>query len=56
MAEPGDADTLPEADSPDTLADDVDAPDDLMTGNDGQGRLGEIAIDDMQIRAADATG
>ena len=56
MAEPGDAHTLPQAEPFNGGPDRIDPADDLMAGDDRHPWVGQLAIDDMQIRAADAAG
>ena len=57
MAEPGHADARVRAQKPVTPAPDrVDAADDFMAGNDRELRLCQLAVDDMEIGAADAAG
>ena len=56
MAEPGNADTLVQSQPRDPLADRIDAADNLMAGDDRQNRTRQLAVDDMQIRSADAVG
>ena len=54
MAEPWDAHTLPEAEPFDAGPDRIDPADDLMAGNDRHLWVGQLPIDDMQIRTTDA--
>jgi hypothetical protein len=53
MAEPRNADALTDAQSLDARSERVDSANDLVTGNDRHLRIGQFAIDDMQVRAAD---
>jgi hypothetical protein len=54
VAEPWDAHTLPQAEPFDAGPDRIDPADDLMARDDRHLWVGQVAIDDMQIRAADA--
>jgi hypothetical protein len=56
MAEPWDAHTLPQAEPFDAGPDRIDPANDLMARDDRHLWIGQLAIDDMQIRAADAAG
>jgi len=56
MAQPGDADPLANPHALDAAADGIDPADDLMTWNDRHFRIGQFAVDDMQVGAADAAG
>jgi hypothetical protein len=53
MAEPGDPDAIGECQARDTGADRVDTADDLVAGNDRRLRMGQFAIQHMEVRAAD---
>ena len=54
MAEPRNADALAKVKMCDIGADRIDPSDDLMSRNNRQFRIGQFAIDDMEIGAADA--
>jgi hypothetical protein len=56
VAKPRNANPLPDAEALDTRPDRIDAADDFMAGDDRQDRIGQLTIDDVQIRAADAAG
>jgi len=56
VAEPWDAHTLPHAEPFDAGPNRIDPADDLMARDDRHLWVGQLAIDDMQIRAADAAG
>src|SRR5690606_20441158 len=51
--EPRNADSIADPVTRRTGTDRFDAADDLVTGNERQHRIGQLAIDDVQIRAAD---
>ena len=53
---PRDADTCPDRRRLGIAPHSVDPPDDLVTGNDRKLRVGELAVNDVQIGAADAAG
>jgi hypothetical protein len=55
MAEPGCADADPKRER-DPFARSLDATYDLMPRNDGQLGVGQLAVDDVQVGAADAAG
>ena len=55
MAEPRDADARAELEAH-ALADRLDAADNLMSRHDGQLRIGQFAVDDVQVGATDAAG
>ena len=52
MAEPRNADALPYAEPLDAAPDHIDAPDNLVAGDDWNLRVGQFAIDDVQVGAA----
>ena len=54
MTQPRDADPLAHPQSLDALSDRIDPADDLVSGDDRQLRVGQFAIDDMEIGSADA--
>ena len=56
VAEPRNADTLADVQVLDACADGIDPANDLMARDDRNLRVGQFAIDDMQIGAADAAG
>ena len=56
VAEPRNADALAHAQPLDAGPDRIDPADDLVARDDRHLRVGQFAIDDMQIRAADAAG
>ncbi len=56
MAEPGDADPHADCRCADAVAEAVERADDLVTGNDRQLRVGEVAIDGVQVSPADSAG
>ena len=56
VAEPGNADALAHLQPLDPGADRIDPADDLVARDDRHLRVGQFAIDDMQIGAADAAG
>ncbi len=56
MAEPRNADALTHAQPLDALPDRIDPADDLVAWDDRHNRVGQLAIDDMQVRATDAAG
>ena len=56
VAEPGDSDPLADPVGGDVAADEVDAADDFMAGNDGIFDAGKLGIDDMKVGPADAAG
>ena len=53
VSEPGDADPVAEAMCRDVVADEVDAADDFMSGNDRIFDVGKLRIDDMKVGPAD---
>ena len=56
MAEPSDADARRRGLQADAFADRLDPADDLVPGDDRQLRVGQFAVDDVQVGAADAAG
>ena len=56
MREPGDADPFADGEALDAGAELLDDADDLVAGNDRQPLVRQLAVDDMQIGAADAAG
>ena len=56
VAEPGHADALADLEAADAGAETIDPSDDFMAGNDRDARVGQFAVDDMEIGAADAAG
>ena len=54
VAEPRNADTLPHVQVLNAGTDRIDPANDLMAGNNRNVRVGQFAVDDMQIGAADA--
>ena len=56
MAEPRNADALTHVQPFDASPDRIDPADDFVTRDDRHLRVGQFAIDDMQVRAADAAG
>lgn len=56
MAEPRDADAFPNIQARNVASEFINSPDDFMSGNDGKSGVGEFAVHDMQICAADAAG
>jgi hypothetical protein len=56
VAEPRNADALTHAQPFDACPDHIDPADDLVARDDRHFRIGQFAIDDMQVRAADAAG
>ncbi len=56
MAKPGHADALADLQSADAGAKPIDASDDFMAGNDRDARIGEFAVDHMEIGAANPAG
>jgi hypothetical protein len=56
VAKPWNAHTLPHAEPFDTGPNRIDSADDLMARDNRQLWVRQLAIDDMQIRAADAAG
>jgi hypothetical protein len=56
MAQPRNADTLTHAPPLYASPDHIDPADDLVARNDRHLRVRQLAIDDMQVRAADAAG
>jgi len=55
-AKPGNADAHAEGQAFHAAANGIDTADNLMAGDDGQFGIGQIAVDDMEIGAADAAG
>jgi hypothetical protein len=56
VAEPRDADALTHTEPLDTHPDRIDPTDDFVAGRDRHLRVGQLTIDDVQIRAAYAAG
>jgi hypothetical protein len=56
MAEPWNSDTFADAQPLDASSDRFDPTNNLVAGNDRQHWVRQLAIDDMQVRAADAAG
>ena len=56
MAEPRNADALTDVQSLDARANRINATNDLVAWNDRHFRIGQLAIYDMQVCAADAAG
>ncbi len=56
VAEPWDPDALAQFQPGDSGSDNIDPADDFVTGDDRHKRVRKFAVDDMQIRAADAAG
>ncbi len=56
MRQPGNADPLADGEILDPGAEPLDQADHLVAGNDRQPRIGQLAVDDVQIGAADAAG
>jgi hypothetical protein len=56
VAQPRDADAVPKSELIDAWTHSGDTADDFVAGDDRQARLGQVAIDDMQVGAADAAG
>ena len=56
MAEPGEADALARMQALDAGTDFVDPADDFVARDDGRQRVRQLAIDDVQIGAANAAG
>ena len=56
MAEPRNADTLADVQVLDAGADRIDPANDLMARDNRNVRVGQFAVDDMQVGAADAAG
>jgi hypothetical protein len=56
VAEPRNADTLADVQVLDLYADDIDPANNLMARDNRNVRVGQLAVDDMQIGAADAAG
>ena len=56
VAEPRNADALTHAQPFDGRPDHIDTADDLVAGDDRHLRIGQLAIDNMQVCAADAAG
>src|SRR5439155_12279551 len=54
-AQPGDADPITDRHALDTVTDRFDHPHDLMTGYQREGRIQELAVDDMDVGPAHAT-
>jgi hypothetical protein len=55
-AEPGNTNALAQLKRIDPASKLYNAPHNLVTWNDGQLRIGQLAVDDVQISSADATG
>jgi hypothetical protein len=55
-AQPRNADTSTDGKTGHAATDHVDAADDLVTGDDRQFGIGQVAVDDMKVRAAHAAG
>jgi hypothetical protein len=55
MSQPRNADSLAQAQAFDTGSHGVDAPDDLVPGNDGHLGMRQLAVDDVQVGSADTT-
>ena len=55
-AEPRDADAITKAEAPDTGTEPDHGADDLVSGHPRQLRQREVAVDDVQVRAAHAAG
>jgi hypothetical protein len=53
VTEPGHADTFADPPIDDSGADPLHDADDLVAGDDGQTRIGQITVHDVQIRATD---
>ncbi len=56
MAQPRNADAFADPEALHSRPEPVDPANDLMTGNDRRHRTGQFAVNDMQVRATDATG
>jgi hypothetical protein len=56
MAQPGYADAVADFEAFDRSAERADAADDFMAGNYRQFGLGQVAVDDVQVGAANAAG
>src|SRR5215210_2591973 len=56
VAEPGDADPVPRREAPDACADPLHRADDLVAGDQGQLRVGELAVHHVQVRPAHRAG
>ena len=56
VREPGNADPLADREAFDAGAEPLDEADDLVAGNDRQPLVRQLAVDDVQIGAADAAG
>src|SRR5262249_5234856 len=56
VAEPGDADAIPWPMRGHVAADEIDAADNLMAGDDRITDVGQFAVNHMQVRTADAAG
>jgi hypothetical protein len=56
MAEPRNADALTRFLSLHARSDRINPPDDFVTGNDRHNRVWQLAIHDVQVRAADPAG
>ena len=56
VRQPGNADPLADGEILDPGAEPLDQADHLVAGNDRQPRIGQLAVDDVQIGAADAAG
>ena len=55
-AEPGDADAVADRDIAHAVAERLDRADDLVAEDERQCRVGQLAVDDVQVGAADAAG
>src|ERR1700693_2455391 len=56
MTPPGNSDTLSDGEPLDAVADCVHSAHNFMSGNDGDTRIGKLAVDDMKVRPANAAG
>ena len=56
VSEPGDSDPIADPVRGDVAADEIDAADDLVAGNDRISDVGKLGIDNMKIGPADAAG
>jgi hypothetical protein len=56
VAEPGNADTLADAQACHATAEGIDTPDDLVAGDNGQLGVREITVHHVKIGAADRAG